>query len=250
VRLRYFDVGSSEAEPLILLHGYSDSWFSFSPVIDLLAPNLRLIIPDQRGHGDSERPAKGYGPDNFAADAIALLDELGVPSATVIGHSLGSFVAQRMAVLAPERAARLILVGSAATPRTENVLSLVAAVRALTDPVDIAFIREFQMSTIYRPVPPAFLDGVIAESRKPPARVWKAVLADLLEMPPLSDPSAIQCPASVFWGDKDAIFGRSDQDDLLHRIPGARLHTFADVGHDPHWEVPEEFARRLLEELA
>jgi pimeloyl-ACP methyl ester carboxylesterase len=49
----------------------------------------------------------------------------------------------------------------------------------------------------------------------------------------------------IFWGDRDAIFDRSDQDELLRRIPGARLHVFTDVGHDPHWEVPDEFVRAL-----
>ena len=55
VRLRYLDLGPSDGQPLLLLHGYSDSWFSFSRIIGLLPPNLRLIIPDQRGHGDSQR---------------------------------------------------------------------------------------------------------------------------------------------------------------------------------------------------
>jgi pimeloyl-ACP methyl ester carboxylesterase len=248
VRLRYLDLGPSNGEPLLLLHGYSDSWFSFSRIIGLLPPNLRLIIPDQRGHGDSQSPRTGYRPDDFAADGLALLNGLGLASATVIGHSMGSFVAQRMVVMAPQRIAGLVLVGSAITPRNDTVLSLVPIVHTFTDPVDVGFIREFQMSTIHRPVPPEFLERVIAESQKLPAQVWKGVLAGLLDMPLLLDP--VPCPVSIFWGDKDAIFGRSDQEDILRRIPHARLHIFNEVGHDPHWEVPEEFTRRLLEEMA
>jgi pimeloyl-ACP methyl ester carboxylesterase len=250
VRLRYADVGPQNGKPLILLHGYSDSWFSFSVILGLVPPELRLVIPDQRGHGDSERPSGGYAPEELAGDAIALLEALGIRSAVVVGHSLGSFVAQRMATLAPRRVSSLVLVGSAAKAASDAVRSLVAAVQSLTDPVDIEFIREFQMSTIYRPVPPAFLDRVIAESLKLPARVWKAVLAGLLDLPVLlTDSIAIECPVSLFWGDRDAIFGREDQEELLRRIPHARLQVLKEVGHAVHWEAPGEFVRYLNEAI-
>jgi pimeloyl-ACP methyl ester carboxylesterase len=169
--------------------------------LGLVPPELRLIIPDQRGHGDSERPPDGYTPQRFAEDAIALLDALGITSATVTGHSMGSFVAQVIALSAPKRVRRLVLIGSAATADNEVVRSLVPLVQSLTDPVDPAFVREFQMSTIYRPVPEAFLERAIAESLKLPARVWKAVLAGLLDLPILTDTTAIGCPTSIFWGD-------------------------------------------------
>ena len=247
VRLRYAEAGPRTGRPVLLLHGYSDSWFSFSPIIDLLPPDLRLIVPDQRGHGDSERPAGKYRPDELAADGVALLDALGVPSAAVMGHSLGSFVAQWMAILAPKRISRLLLLGSAASPDNEAVRSLVPVVQSLTDPVDVDFVREFQLSTIHRPVAPEFLERAIAESLKLPARVWKAVLAGLLDMPTLlSGAAGIRCPVDLYWGDRDTIFGRSDQEDLLRLIPGARLHVLDAVGHALHWEAPEEFVRRLI----
>jgi non-heme chloroperoxidase len=245
VWLRYADVGPRSGTPVLLLHGYSDSWFSFSRILDLMPPELRLIIPDQRGHGDSERPANGYTPEKFAEDAVALLDVLSISAATVIGHSMGSFVAQRLALLAAKRVTRLVLAGSAASADNEVVRGLVPLVQSLTDPVDPTFVREFQSSTIYRPVPDVFFERVIAESLKLPARVWEAVLAGLLDLPILLDTAAIQCPTSIFWGDRDAIFGRSDQDELLRRIPGARLHVFTECGHDPHWEAPDEFVREL-----
>ncbi len=245
VWLRYADVGPRSGTPVLLLHGYSDSWFSFSRILDLMPPELRLIIPDQRGHGDSERPANGYTPEKFAEDAVALLDVLSISAATVIGHSMGSFVAQRLALLAAKRVTRLVLAGSAASADNEVVRGLVPLVQSLTDPVDPTFVREFQSSTIYRPVPDVFFERVIAESLKLPARVWEAVLAGLLDLPIVLDTAAIQCPTSIFWGDRDAIFGRSDQDELLRRIPGARLHVFTECGHDPHWEAPDEFVREL-----
>jgi pimeloyl-ACP methyl ester carboxylesterase len=250
VRVRYAEAGSPGGEPVLLLHGYSDSWFSFSGIVAMLPQSFRLIVPDQRGHGDSERPHDGYTPGALARDALALLDSLGVGSAAVVGHSLGSFVAQKMAVLAPERVAKLVLEGSAAAPASEAVASLVSDVEALTDPVSLDFVREFQMSTIHRPVPASFMESAIAESRKLPARVWKAVLSGLLDVPFIVPAGSIRCPTTLVWGDRDAIFGRADQANLLELIPGARLRVLPDIGHAPHWEAPEEYAGLLLESLS
>jgi pimeloyl-ACP methyl ester carboxylesterase len=237
-------MGPKDGLPVLLLHGYSDSSFSFSRIVDLLPADWRLIIPDQRGHGESDKPPEGYTPADLAKDAVALLDALGIASAAVIGHSMGSFVGKEMAVLAPERVSRLVLVGSGAASDTEPVRSMIPAVESLADPVDREFVREFQYSTIYRPVPDAFMNTAIAESLKLPARVWKAILAGLLQ-PAANGYSGIRCPVRVLWGDRDAIFARSDQDELLRQIPGAHLHVFENVGHAPHWEAPELVADAL-----
>ena len=61
-----------------MIHGYSDSWFSFSRVLPLLPPELRVIAPDMRGHGDSERPPSGYRIADMADDVIRLMDALNV----------------------------------------------------------------------------------------------------------------------------------------------------------------------------
>jgi pimeloyl-ACP methyl ester carboxylesterase len=117
-------------------------------------------------------------------------------------------------------------------------------VQRLTDPVDEGFVREFQMSCVYRALPEEFMEQVIAESLKLSAAVWKAMFAGLIDAPLLA--GFIGCPTFLFWGDRDAIFGRKDQEELLARIPGATLHIFENVGHAPHWEVPEDFRRELL----
>jgi pimeloyl-ACP methyl ester carboxylesterase len=229
---------------LLLLHGYSDSALSFSPILELLPPDMRIVIPDQRGHGESERPVDGYTPEDLAHDAVALLDSLGIASATVVGHSLGSFVAQHMAALAPARVRKLVLCGSAATPRNNaTILSMLPAVRSLTDPVDEAFVRDFQTSAVFRSVETSDMERFVAESLKVPARVWRAILAGLVNY---GQPvRGLACPVDVVWGDRDGIFGRADQEQLLGCLPHARLHVFEDVGHTPHWEVPYDFARWL-----
>jgi pimeloyl-ACP methyl ester carboxylesterase len=168
--LRCSERGAGD-EPVLLLHGYSDSAHSFAPILPLLPARWRVLAPDQRGHGDSDRPRDGYSMEQLAADAAALLDATGAGAATVVGHSMGSLVALRLALDHPERVARLVLVGS--TPATSDaVRALALEVAALADPVPAAFVRGFQEGAVHRPVPAAFFEQAVSESRKLPARVW------------------------------------------------------------------------------
>src|SRR5690606_28425617 len=81
VRLHYAEQGDPAGEPVILLHGYSDSWFSWSRVLPLFPSSWRVYALDQRGQGDSDRPATGYGMADIAADVIAFLDAKGIKRA-------------------------------------------------------------------------------------------------------------------------------------------------------------------------
>lgn len=250
-RLHYLTSGNPRGSAVLLLHGLTDSSFSWSRLIPYQPSEWRLIAPDQRGHGDSDRPDGGYGMDDFAGDAVRILDELGIRSAAVVGHSMGTFVARRLALLAPDRVTRLTLIASGPSARNEGTLELQRAVAALTDPVDPAFIREFQVGTIHRPVPDGFLERVISESLKVPARVFQAALDGMLEPESGTGLEDIRCPVLILWGDRDAVFpGMEAQQKLARRIPDATLKVYPEIGHSPHWEEPERVARDLIAFLA
>ncbi|HSE26633.1 MAG TPA: alpha/beta fold hydrolase [Gemmatimonadales bacterium] len=250
VRLHYAEQGDPAGEPVILLHGYSDSWFSWSRVLPLFPESWRVYALDQRGQGDSDRPATGYGMADIAADVIAFLDAKGIRRATVVGHSTGGLVAQQVARLAPGRVARLVLVATAGSIREINgVDEFGQVVMTLADPVPEAFVREFQLSTIHRPLPPEFVDRVVAESLKLPARVWHGIMQGMLDTP-APDLSRAIFPTLLLWGDHDAVFPRATQDGLQARIPGARLIVFPETGHAVHWERPEQFAEELRDFVA
>lgn len=77
VRLQYAEQGDRAGDAVILLHGYSDSWFSFSRILPLLPDSYHVFALDQRGHGDSERPDGGYAIHGLATDVLAFMDEIG-----------------------------------------------------------------------------------------------------------------------------------------------------------------------------
>lgn len=246
VRLRYAEQGDSTGTPVILLHGYSDSWFSFSRILPLLATDYHVFALDQRGHGDSDRPLAGYAPKDLAADVIAFMQAKRLVGATIVGHSMGSFVAQQVALAAPDHVERLVLIGSSTTPRTfEGILDLEQMVTVLVDPVSNEFVREFQVSTVHQPVPPEFMDRVVAESLELPARVWHSVMDGMLATPRADGLEGNLTPALILWGDHDALCTRGEQDALLAMLPNAILKVYSETGHAPHWERPAEFTRDL-----
>jgi non-heme chloroperoxidase len=174
VRLHYAEQGDPNGEAIIFLHGYSDSWFSFSRVLPLLSPGYNAFALTERGHGNSDKPECCYTVDDFAADVDAFMDAVGIEEATLVGHSGGTLIAARAALSYPQRVSRLALIGSAIMgTNNEVMLELGEFVRTLEDPVAPEFAREFQESTIHRPVPEEFLKTAITESLKLPARVWR-----------------------------------------------------------------------------
>lgn len=246
LRMHYAEQGSAGKPVLILIHGYSDSWYSYSRVLPALAERYHVYALSQRGHGDTTRPPGGYAMADFAADVVAFMDALDLPQATLVGHSMGSVIAQQVALSAPERVTRLVLLGAGASFHNEGVLELQQAVDGLADPVPTDFVEQFQASTCVEPVPEAFLAQVVAESLKLPARVWQVVLAELLTVDHSAQLARIQAPTLIIWGEQDGVVGRNAQDTLHVGIAGSTLIVYAETGHAPHWERPEQVVSDVI----
>ena len=248
IRMRYAYKGNPTGTAVILLHGYGDSWFSFSPILPLLDSKYRVYIPDQRGHGDSDRPAPGsYALKQFAADIVAFMDAMKLKHATIVGHSMGSFVAQHVAAEVPDRVDKLVLIGSATKIRNNVVTDLQREINGLTDPLPEKFVRDFQTSVAFKTLPPEFLDGIVRESMKLPARVWREVMAQMVSPDSDADLAKIKSPTLIIWGDKENIFPRSEQDSLVAALRNAVLKVYQDTGHAPTWERPEQVVKDLHE---
>ena len=162
----------------------------------------------------------------------------------IAGPSLGSSAAQRFAIDHPERVLGLVLIGSVTTWRGNPAFAELwtSAFATLTDPIDPGFVREFQASPW---MSPAFLDTVVQESLKVPARIWREGWQALMEADHSAELGTIQAPTLVVWGDQDPLCPRTEQDALTAAIADSRLLAYPGVGHGLHWEEPARFAADL-----
>lgn len=250
VRLPYVEQGDPSGVPVLLLHGFADSWRSFELVLPNLPESIHAVALTLRGHGDASRPAAGYGLRDFAADVAAFQDAMHLPAAVIVGHSMGSAVALRFALDHPERTMGLVLVGASPT------MGGTAAAREfwnstlskLTDPVEPALVRGMTESMLAQPVPRAFLVASVQEGLKVPALVWKAAFESRwrLEGDYSGDLGRITAPTLIVWGDQDARYSRGEQVALASAITGSRLLVYPGAGHFLHWEEPQRFASDLV----
>jgi pimeloyl-ACP methyl ester carboxylesterase len=249
VTLHYAECGDRKGEAIIFLHAYTDSWFAFSRVIHLLSPSYHAFAPDERGHGDSDKPECCYTVDDFTADVDAFMDEVGIEEATLVGDSSGGMIAQRVALDYPHRVSRLVLMGSPTTLlNNEAVMEAGEQMRALEDPISPQFIRAFHMSTIHHPVPEEFLSTALSETLKVPARVWRGYMEGVvLTVDDTARLGEIDAPTLILWGERDTILGREEQEWRSGAIPDARLKVYPDTGHAVAFERPEWVVRDLEE---
>lgn len=248
VRMSYVEQGSASGTPVVLLHGITDSLHSFDLVLPHLPTSWRVFALSQRGHGDSSRPTNGYAPRDFAADVAAFLDAQKIPRAVIVGHSMGSYVAQRFAIDFPTRTQSLVLAGSFTTLRGHQGVQQFwdTTIAKLRDPIDARMVRGFQESTIHQPIPPAFLELAVNESLKVPARVWRAAFTGVMQADHRAALGKIKAPTLIVWGEKETYFLRPEQDALRAAIKGARFVAWPDAGHALHWEHPKRFADELI----
>lgn len=248
LKIQYAEQGDSSGVPVILLHGYGDSLRSFDLVLPHLPKSLRAFALTQRGHGDSEHPVSGYHVRDFSADVAAFMDAMKLKKATIVGHSMGSYVAQRFALDHPDRVRGLVLIGSFVTVRGNPGVKELwdSTISKFGDSVDSAFIRDFQQSTFQKPIPPEFFETVVRESANVPGRVWRTVMAELMQTDFSAELGRIKTTTLIVWGNKDSFFLRDEQERLAKAIAGSKLLIYEGIGHCPNWEAPERLAADLL----
>ena len=108
-RVQLHVVTAGAGDPVVLLHGWPQSWHEWRKVMPLLAPSYQLIVPDLPGLGDSSRPAGGYDKKTLASDLLEMADRLGLQRFHLVGHDWGGPTAFALACAAPERVRTLAI---------------------------------------------------------------------------------------------------------------------------------------------
>jgi pimeloyl-ACP methyl ester carboxylesterase len=247
--LHYVERGSGPA--LLLVPGIPAIASDWAPLAERLSGSRRVIAYDNRGSGASTVTPAPYTCAQLAADAVALLDELGIERADVFGMSLGGMIAQELALGWPDRVSRLVLgcthcgLEHAALPDRE-------AGRAFALETDDWAERMRALA------PFAFADGVDGELlgrfiEKKARDVqdpegYRGQIAAALAHDTYDRLPQIECPTLIITGDGDRVIPGASSDVLHERIPGSRLEVVADTGHLFFLERPRESVR-LLEDF-
>jgi pimeloyl-ACP methyl ester carboxylesterase len=185
--------------PLLLIHGITDNratWAPFTKALSQAAPTISWISQDLRGHGGSSLPvlapssrvtSEGFRLADYAADAVGLLDALGLDRAILVGHSLGGLIGQEVALTYPDRLAGLVMVATTTNARGNPV-----------------FVRDIMGELFGRRLPalaearglryPQGLSGLTLRQLEPAMMVW---LRDVWCATPNADPAL--CAAAVEW---------------------------------------------------
>lgn len=245
--LSYAEQGPASGSAVVLLHGPTDSWRSYEPVLRRLPPWLHVVAVSQRGHGDSDKPDGAFDVRVLAADVVELMGALGLDRGVLVGHSASCLVARRVAIDHPARVAGLFLEASpfslAADPALVDFVGSVVA--GLEDPISPEFVRSFVTATSSDALAPSLVDTLVDEARKVPARVWRDVFGGLLAYDDTTELARVRAPTMLVWGDGDALVSRAAQVELTERIPDARLLVYSGAGHTPRWEQPWRFAEDM-----
>jgi pimeloyl-ACP methyl ester carboxylesterase len=124
IQLHYADTPGGHP-PLVLVHGLTANCRAFEVVVGHLAPRVRVITPDMRGRGASDKPAGGYTMADHAADVVGLLDALGLGRVVMGGHSFGGLLSLYMAANHSARVAKVVMIDAAISAASERTRELI-----------------------------------------------------------------------------------------------------------------------------
>ncbi|NJM30052.1 MAG: alpha/beta hydrolase [Rhizobiales bacterium] len=252
IDMAYIEAGPENGRPIILLHGLTDSSRSWSPAMAALNaadPGLRIFALDQRGHGATSMPAGAtcpaspkscFIPPYFVADVAAFMNAMKIEKAWIAGHSMGSVVAQQLALDRPDRVSGIVLV--ATTAKTKD--NVIVRDYVLKEPVMGAWKKGLEAKGITSPeavwiatprdadpnaddwilknwdVDPiadqAFIKAIVPETAVVKMGTWIGATEALLEFDNSARIASLAVPTLVLWGTQDAIFYKDpDQTGLL-----------------------------------
>jgi pimeloyl-ACP methyl ester carboxylesterase len=251
ITLKYIEAGDPSGIPILLLHGFTDTSRSFQLMIEQLRKinkSFHVIAPDLRGHGQSSLPDAArcsadpeqcFTQDLFIADLIALLDHLKIQKVNVVGHSMGSWIAQGLATNHPERLSHLVLIGTFVNGKENAAINgflkndlLEKTWRPMLEdkpdfnwPVDAygmapeslgvdvkKFMRDNWVAEVC--ADPNLLDAVLPETLATPFGTWIGAVHAMSKADTRAEIKKVKTPTLILWASQDVFMVASDQEQV------------------------------------
>lgn len=220
---------AGRGDPVLMIHGLSGSTRWWRPVVPAFAEHFRVYLINLPGFGAAVPRGRLLPLAHLASWIEAWADEVGLSRVHVLGHSMGGYVAMRLAAETPRRVSRLVLVASAGIPVAPRLGNyLVPMARA---------------STV---LAPAFLPVLAADAMR--AGPWNLLRAamDLQRQDARTLLPRIEAPTLVVWGDRDVLVPLAAARILNSGIKGSRLAVIPGAGHVPMYDRPRELIDTIL----
>jgi pimeloyl-ACP methyl ester carboxylesterase len=271
VRLHVVESGPEDGPPILLLHGFPEFWYGWRHQIGPLADaGFRVLAPDQRGYGASEKPGpiSAYALDTLASDVAGLIEAIGRPRATVVGHDWGGVVAWWLAIRRPAPLERLAVLNAPhpivfrrylrSSPR--QLLKSWYAFSFQLPWLPEAMLRRRNwrplMEAVRRTSRPATFTEADLESYRGTWSEPGAITAMInwyraaLWNPPRPPPDArIHVPTLLIWGAKDVALDRGLAMPSIQQCDHGKLELFEEASHWVQHEEPGRVTRLLLDFL-
>ncbi len=248
----HFEIGGS-GPPLMLLAGMASDSASWAPILPTLEAHFTVIRPDNRTCGRTTPPEAPVSVDIWARDALDLARHLGVDSVDILGHSLGGIIGTRLAMMAPDRVQRLVLLASAPVrlPRTDALFAVLAALRGPGMAPDL-WLRAF-FPWLFHPRfydDPQRLDAAVVQSLAYPHAQSPAAMAHQAAAVGAFDPETLRagpaCPVLALLADDDLLVPPEAAMRALSGFADIRIRQLAGAGHSLHWDAPDAVLDHVL----
>lgn len=241
-KIHYVEAGSGPT--VILLHGLGGSSGDFTFNIASLAQKFRVIAPDQLGFGNSDKPMIDYRIGTYVDFLDRFLTELKIERASLVGNSLGGWIAASYALAHPARVERLVLVDAAgfALPADFDVKQLKGLNTSTRDGIRQLIRRGFYNHGLFAGdafVDAAFTRRISAGDGYTIGRLLELIISREECLDNRLD--AVKQPSLVIWGRQDGILPLADGERFQREIPGAQLVVFDNCGHLPQVEKAGAF---------
>jgi pimeloyl-ACP methyl ester carboxylesterase len=253
----YYEIHGA-GQPLVLISGLGYPLWQWHKMVPFLAEHFQVITFDNRGVGQSDRPAGPYTAQMLAADTAGLLDALGIEKAIVAGHSMGGFIAQAMALDFPQKVSKLILCSTnfggphhvPVTPEAMKVLTDVTsdALTRLKNGLAVStapgwseknpeMIDEWVKWRVVNPIDPAPYQAqmAIGFGLMPEAAAFEDKLPRL------------NVPTLILFGAHDKVVPPANASLLAEKIAGSKVLIFPDAGHFFPIEIAEAASRTITD---
>ena len=260
-------LGREGTQPIVFVHGLSGCWQNWLEQLPVLAAEHRVVALDLPGFGHSPMPRAEISINGYARILDALLGELGIDAATVVGNSMGGFIGAELAISFPQRAERLVLVSAAGLstyndPRTTRTMPALRRAERLAA-ASAAWLATRSDAVTRRP---RLREAVMKLAAHHPGRLPGPLVAEQVRgagkpgfIPALQAIvdydvrerlPEIACPTLIVWGAKDLLISVRDSEEFERLIPNSRRVVYPDTGHVAMLERPAAFNALLAQFLA